>query len=161
VAKLVMQQLITQPERRLDLKVKVERNLDRIEHMIRNLLDANRIQAGQRLPLRLESCDLAAICMEVAEELNNERGSGRVVLVAEERPWGWWSAEEIRRALWNLVSNAINYGSPDRPVVVTLQQKQDSVEIGVFNEGHGIPAEEQALLFEPYRRRDGDKSDRP
>src|SRR5437773_10472150 len=35
-----------------DLALRIDRTVDRVERMIRDLLDANRIDGGERLPLR-------------------------------------------------------------------------------------------------------------
>jgi signal transduction histidine kinase len=87
--------------------------------MIRDLLDANQIQAGQKLPLRLDRCDLAAIAGEVVEELASIHGE-RFLLKPEDGVRGIWSADALRRALWNLAVNAIEYGAPDKPVTITV-----------------------------------------
>jgi K+-sensing histidine kinase KdpD len=70
-ARLAAELLAMQPaslDERRDLAVKIDRNIDRVDRMIRDLLDANRIRAGERLPLRLDSCDLVALAQQIAEE---------------------------------------------------------------------------------------------
>jgi signal transduction histidine kinase len=61
--------VLTQHPERLDerreLAVRIERNIDRTDRMIRDLLDANRIRAGEKLPLRIDECDLAVVAQEV------------------------------------------------------------------------------------------------
>ena len=138
-------------ERRLHLTTRVARSVDRMDRMIRDLLDVHRIQAGRRLPLRLDRCDLGGIASDVAEELNVTHGE-RVVVHSETRVEGIWSAEELRRALWNLGSNAIKYGTPGTPIAFTVAGADDGARVSVHNEGAAIPPEEQAALFEPFGR---------
>ncbi len=92
-------------------------NIDRTDRMLRDLIDVNQIRAGKQLPLRLNQCDLAAIAREVVEELASIHGK-RFFLKAEDGVRGIWSAEELRRALWNLTANAIKYGAPDKLVTI-------------------------------------------
>jgi signal transduction histidine kinase len=131
--------------------LRVEHNLDRMERMIRDLLDVGRIRAGERLPLRLDCCDLAAIAREVAEELRMLHGD-RFVVTGEGHVPGVWSADELRRALWNLASNAVKYGAPDRVIELRVRRHDAHVQASVHNEGAPIPADELDHLFEPYAR---------
>src|SRR5437867_980943 len=123
VAKMNAHVLIRHPERldeRRELAVKIRTNIDRTDRMISDLLDTNRIRAGQRLSLRLDRCDLGVVAREVVEELASIHGE-RLVLTAEDGVRGIWSGEEVRRALWNLATNAIKYGAPDKAVTIAIK----------------------------------------
>ena len=153
-AKVFAQLLIRQPEHsgeRRDLAIKIERGIERADHMIRDLLDANRIRAGERLPLRLDDCDLGSVADEVVAEFCALHGD-RVVLNAEQGVRGIWSAEELRRALWNLVTNALKYGAPDQQITVAVRRTQRGAEASVHNHGSVISKDEQGRLFEPFVR---------
>lgn len=58
----------------------------------------------------------------------------------------------IKRALENLMINAIKYGACDTPIKVSLTQFNTEVCLQVHNEGNPIPLKEQASLFEYYHR---------
>lgn len=136
---------------RRDLAVKIDRNLDRLDRMIRDLLDASRIRAGERLPLRLDTCNLGQIAHEVAGELGMLHGD-RFVVDADPRARGVWSADELRRALFNLGANAVKYGAPDRPIEFRVKLADGRALASVHNWGAPIPPEHQAQLFEPFLR---------
>lgn len=151
---IASEMLIRSPERldpRRELGVRIKRNLDRIEHMVRDLLDASRVQAGQPLPLRLDGCELMTLVADVVEELNHIHVD-RVRLEAGEEVHGVWSAEELRRAIWNLVTNGIKYGSPHAPVTLTVRRVDARVRISVHNEGSPLSAEDRRRIFEPFAR---------
>ncbi|WP_141620335.1 ATP-binding protein [Myxococcus sp. AB036A] len=153
-AKSGAQLLMRHPERldqRRDLALRIDRNIERTDQMVRDLLDANRIQAGQRLPLRLDTCDLGGVAQEVVEELIALHGD-RFVLHAEERVRGVWSAEELRRALWNLGSNAIKYGSATEPITFTVTRTGDTARASVHNRGPVIALTDQEQIFKPFTR---------
>lgn len=133
----------------------VVRNLDRADHMVTDLLDADRIHSGRSLALTLGECDLRELCRELVDELAPEL-PGRIVLHADEGARGIWGAPELRRALWNLMSNALKYGAKDAPVAVAVKKRWDGVEVSVHNEGAPIPAEAREALFEPFTRAAGE-----
>jgi signal transduction histidine kinase len=148
-------QLLTRRLEGLDeprgLAVRIDRNLDRADRMVRDLLDANRIRAGQRLPLHLEECDLASLARDLVEELETLHG-GRFVLKAETAVRGIWGSDELRRAIWNLAINAVKYGAPDQPITITVTQQDSEALVAVHNEGQALSAEERESLFLPFAR---------
>ena len=153
-AKMNAHLLIRHPEaldERRAIAIKIERNINRTDRMIHDLLDANLIRAGKRLPLRLDQCDLGAVAREVMEELASIHGE-RFALRAADGIRGIWSAEELRRALWNLATNAIKYGAPDKPVTITVERTDGGVEASVHNHGSLLSREDRAQVFEPFAR---------
>jgi signal transduction histidine kinase/DNA-binding NarL/FixJ family response regulator len=154
VAKLGSVLLTHHPEKldeRRELAAKIDANIDRAERMIRNLLDANRIRANERLPLRLDECDLGDIARIVVEELATLHGE-RFLLDIEEGVRGTWDADELRRALWNLATNALKYGAADKPVTIMVKRTSSDVQLSVHNHGSVIAGEDQAHLFDPFIR---------
>jgi signal transduction histidine kinase len=135
-------------EKHLDV---VLRNLDRIDRMVTDLLDVERIQAGGRLPLALAEHDLAVITRDVANELATDH-PGRIVIQVDEHVVRVCDGALLRRALWNLVTNALKHGARGAPVDVCVARRNDAVEVTVHNEGAPIPEDEQATLFEPFSR---------
>jgi two-component system heavy metal sensor histidine kinase CusS len=60
----------------------------------------------------------------------------------------------IRRALANLVANALRYGSSAADVIISSAVGEDRVKITVHNQGQPIPAEHLPRLFERFYRCD-------
>jgi len=60
----------------------------------------------------------------------------------------------IRRALANVVANALRYGSPATDVVINSVVWEDRVEVSVHNQGPPISAEHLPRLFERFYRCD-------
>ena len=133
------------------LAANIDRSLERTDRMVRDLLDANLIHAGEQLPLELAECDLALVVREVAAELATVHAD-RFVVDAGERVRGFWSADELRRAGWNLASNAAKYGAVGRPITIAVRRTADGVELSVHNEGEPIPVDEQPHLHRQFAR---------
>ncbi len=130
----------------------MDRSIERMERLVNDLLDVSRIQEG-KLALRLESCDLAAITRQVAEEqmaatdraITLELPAGPVFAVAD--------PDRIEQVLTNLLSNALKYSPPGCPVLLSLDVTADGgVHFVVRDEGAGIPPEHQEHLFERFYR---------
>ena len=134
------------------LAARISENLDRADQMISDLLDANRLRAGEPLPIEVSACELSALAQGTLEELSLLHGD-RFVLDAPEPIQGYWSCNGVRRIIENLCNNAIKYGVRDRPVTVRLAQSgQGEASISVHNWGSPIAPEEQKALFQLYRR---------
>lgn len=141
----------TREDARSDLHGRLDRNLDRMDRMIRDLLDANRIHAGEKLPLSLAACDLVQIARDVIDELATVHGA-RFRVAGDTSVCGRWDCDHLQRALWNLGVNAAKYGTTGGPVTVTVLAERDHAELRVHNEGAPIAAEEQDGLFRPFIR---------
>jgi signal transduction histidine kinase len=152
-AKMAAQGIAHRPrafEQQRELAIKVDRSVDRADRMIRDLLDVSRIHAGERLALRLEECDLGAVAHDVVTELESIHGQ-RFMLDADAIR-GVWSCEELRRAIWNLSTNAVKYGAADRPVQITVKRVVDHACVSVHNEGRPLSWDEKENLFVPFSR---------
>ncbi len=124
--------------------------LGRVTGMVNGLVDAHRIRAGHPLPMRIEPCDLVVLAREVIEELRAIHGD-RFLLRGNQAVPGMWSADQLRRAIWNLGDNAIKFGAEDRAVIITVKRREGGAELAVNNQGPEIPLADQTSLFEPFR----------
>jgi signal transduction histidine kinase len=93
----------------------------------------------------------------ILDVLNEIRQSS----ISGEGPWlevvggpvhGWWDREAIKRALENLISNAMKYGVPNRTIRVKLDEVHQNLVLSVHNEGLPIPVDEQESVFQVFRR---------
>jgi signal transduction histidine kinase len=130
---------------------KITASIERVDRMIRDLLDANRIRAGERIPLHLEPTEMVAIVDDVAAEARALYGD-RFIVDARRRVHGVWSHDELHRALWNLVTNAVKYGDCQRPIMISIEEGKHTVRLSVHNEGPPIPAQELPAIFDAYTR---------
>ena len=139
------------PDKVYSLAARVRHNIDRADQMITDLLDANRIRAGQGLPVEMAPCEFRQVVVDTLEDLSTVHGE-RFELRGEEGIQGNWDAHALRRLTENLCNNAIKYGDPTSRVTVSLKRDGDQAELRVHNWGNPIPAEEQALLFQYFAR---------
>jgi signal transduction histidine kinase len=130
---------------------RVTENLKRLDSMIQNLLDAGRIRAGESLSLKPIECDPVAIALEVVGEMTIVHGE-RFVLAIRTDIRAWLDADLYRRALENLLNNAVKYGDPVAPITVSFQLVEPLLKTIVHNSGNPISEVEKSTLFRRYRR---------
>ncbi|RPH79226.1 MAG: hypothetical protein EHM80_08375 [Nitrospiraceae bacterium] len=126
-------------------------SLNRLDSMIKNLLDGSRIRAGERLCLQFTNCDLAVVIREVVEEMRMVYGP-RIVAVSEGELHGNWGAEGLRRTVENLITNAVKFGAAETPITISWDSGIAAIEVTVQNEGPVIPEQETPRLFQQFRR---------
>lgn len=130
---------------------RVVQNLDRVDAMIRSLLDVSRIHAGESTPLDCTDCDLKRIVHNVVDDLTVEYPD-RLLLDGDDAVLGTWSEDLVQRAVWNLASNALKYGDRDCVVAIAVTNTDRGARVTVHNWGTPIEDADKAALFEHFTR---------
>lgn len=133
------------------LAKKVEGSLKRVDKMIEDLLDANRLRAGQKIDLKIQEFDLSSLIRSTVQDMETIYGD-RFVVDLPETLTTYLSPQNIRRIIENLCTNAIKYGSASAPVSIFVHPDQDRFDLGVRNFGNPIKKEDSVNLFEQFVR---------
>jgi len=132
-------------------------DLDEMEAMITATLAFARDESAAEPAVPL---DLAALCRTVLDEAADARPeaaerlsyAGPDRLVAEGRPVA------LKRAVANLVSNALSYGGAARLRLSPPDGQGHGVRLSVEDDGPGIPPAELEAVFQPFRRLEGSRN---
>jgi signal transduction histidine kinase len=142
----------TMPPAELRRPIEISRRqVGRLERMIDDFLEMAKLDAEQ-LELRLRRED---VCEPVrnAVEVHEGAARARIVLRLPAAPVHvQCDALRIEQVVANLVSNALKYSPPDTPVDVDVEVRGGEAVIRVTDRGPGLTADDQARLFEPFRR---------
>jgi signal transduction histidine kinase len=125
-------------------------NVRRMAGMIDELLHTMAFHRGEALQLSMSDFDIAGLVQEVHADATLLHGDRFVVDGAAIT--GHWDRAALKRALENLVGNAVKYGSPDTPITIRTEQLNARLVMSVHNEGAPIPPDEQECIFQMYRR---------
>ena len=138
------------PERRGELLTVVDDSTLQIDRVVQDLMVLSRLNDGA-LAIEPVDVDIAKIVRDVARALNS-RFPERAVMIAleDDVPAVYADAIRVRQIVTNLVANAISYSREKTTVIVSIVRDGDRVRTSVFNEGLGIPPNEQAKLFTPF-----------
>jgi two-component system sensor histidine kinase KdpD len=144
----------TEADRRLLLH-DIEGAADRLDRMVRDLLDMSRLQAGA-VDLTLSEVALEEV---VAFALAGVPGAQHRVKVdvSESLPRVLADAALLERALANLVSNAIAWSPEHVPVRVVAGRVGAFIDLRVIDQGPGVAPEYRDRIFVPFQRL-GDRS---
>jgi signal transduction histidine kinase len=139
-----------------DVLEQMQTLLRRSVHMVDDVLDVVRLQAGRPLPFSPGEVDL----VELARRALDGRPEGGDHVLRHESEvselWGRWDVDRIARLLENLLANALKYSPVGRPVTVRLSREDTGgsawAVLDVEDRGIGIPAAELPRIFEPFHR---------
>ena len=127
-------------------RAKALEDLSDMEVMLKESLDAAR---GQTSREPHQKVDLAALVRSLVDDLSD--AGGAVTCDGPERLVLLCRPVALRRALSNLIDNAIRYGgSAD----ITLGMEDDGALITIADRGPGIPQEQREAMFRPFMRGD-------
>ncbi|WP_437947666.1 HAMP domain-containing sensor histidine kinase [Sorangium sp. So ce296] len=130
----------------------VGRQVDRLERMVGDLVDASQIEACE-LDLKLEERDLRELAQEAVELYRPVSPEHPIELSLPEAPVPVrCDATRIEQVLNNLLSNALKYSPAGGQVDVTVRGGDGRAEIAVRDRGVGIHPTDLPQLFEPFRR---------
>jgi len=139
----------------VDLTTEAAKNM---KQTIDDLLDLARIEAG--LSLAPDRCDLAAIAQAVVAGLQGLAARNDIELFLIQRgkiPKVVGVADQLRRAVENLVGNALKYTPPGGRVRVGLQEADKTLYLVVTDTGRGIPESALPYVFDRFYRVDEDR----
>jgi signal transduction histidine kinase len=143
----------TDEQRRAMLET-MERNADRMQHVIDEILDLARYRSGMvGLQLRkFDARDVAESATATIAPLAEQRGQ-TVRLIAPQRPGPpvYGDRPRLDRALLNLVANAQRLAPDGGHITIRLTAPSDgTIRWAVTDDGPGISPEDQARLFERF-----------
>ena len=135
-----------------------EKEVDRIIHLVDNMLDITRLHAG-KLMLELKQMDLTALVKGVVDRFDQQLKTA-VCTVSIEAPRpvvGAWDRDRLEQVVMNLLTNAVKYGARS-PIQITVVAEGSKAKLTVRDQGIGIAKEDQARIFQQFERAVSGKS---
>jgi signal transduction histidine kinase len=131
----------------------IAQSAERMQRLVNDLLDASRAELAQ-LELDLESIDPRAICESSRTQFEDLARAAGLTLETSCGAGGKVECDRQRvtQILSNLIGNAIKFTKAGDSIGLDVTGDSDSVRFSVRDRGPGIPAAEQARMFEAYRQ---------
>ena len=130
--------------------------LNQIQHLNQLMDDVLAISRLESSEARFhpESGNFVEFCKDVVEDFQDAIGASHAIhyqpnctaIMLE------FDSQLMRRALTNLLSNAMKYSPENSTVHFTLNLIEKEISVGVTDEGIGIPEEDQKRLFDAFHR---------
>src|ERR671936_368927 len=131
----------------------VERNSQRLLHLVNDLLFVARLEAGE-MDLHFDEVDLAQVVRQAVEEAAPRARAKEISLESNTDSVPPISADRGRmfQLLDNLVGNAIKFTPAGGNVAVRLSREGDFLRLEVEDSGIGIAPDDQGQLFDRFFR---------
>ncbi len=133
------------------LSSRIANAVDRADLMLTDLLDVSRIKSGQFLTLETSEIHLNELLDQIKDDFDTTHGP-RLQLDLNQEIRGFWDGSKLRRAIDNLLTNAVKYGSKSEAIKIGATEKSNRVLISVANKGPTIETSELEALFHPFHR---------
>jgi signal transduction histidine kinase len=124
----------------------------RMKRIIDDLLDFTRSRLGNGIPVTPTEINLADAAKDAVDEIAAANPRRDVHFESSGDVRGCWDGPRVAQAVSNLVGNAVQHGTPDTPIDVSVRGDGDDVVISVHNQGPPIPEHALEHLFTPMSR---------
>lgn len=142
-----------QPARLEDSLLRIEREGERMNRLVGELLTLSRLEAGVAAPL--EEVDLAELIADLLEDIRFEATGRHVAVNCQNMPNFWVQANAalLHRAIENVMRNALRF-SPDGGVVTLALGAAEGgyCRIVIDDQGPGVRQDELVQIFTPFFR---------
>jgi signal transduction histidine kinase len=124
----------------------------RIQALVTDLVDFSRSQLGVGFNVVPAPVNLAKVFRDELDLQLAANPGRQITLEVRGNVVGHWDGSRIHQVLGNLLSNALQYGSINTPVKVTLDGDAEHLRFSVANQGTAIPTHLLDKIFEPMTR---------
>lgn len=145
---LLESKTLAEPDRARVLTI--SRATERMDRMIRDVLDFARGHLGGGIPVHPSACDLGEVCGAALEEARAAHAERVMQLSITGDLRGTFDRDRVFQALANLIGNAVQHG--EDPITVSAWEADDRSALftRVTNCGQAIPSESLPKLFDPF-----------
>jgi two-component system sensor histidine kinase CpxA len=142
-----------------DLLARIKRDISRLSVLVDELLQLTRAE-GDPAAHQMEEVRLDDLVHGLTEDcaLEAEARGCRISLGPQEPCCVIGEPELLRRAVENVVRNAIRHAPDGTAVEIALEPRDSAAAVKVRDHGPGVPDDCLGMIFEPFFRVDGHRS---
>ncbi|HTW03453.1 MAG TPA: DUF4118 domain-containing protein [Streptosporangiaceae bacterium] len=133
-----------------ELLATADESLDRLAHLVDNLLDMSRLQAGA-LSVFPRPADLEEIVSRSLDDLGPQ-ATEVIVEMPDTLPEVRVDPGILERVIANVTANALRYSPAGSPPLLTASALGERVELRIVDRGPGIPESDRDRVFVPFQR---------
>jgi two-component system sensor histidine kinase CpxA len=132
---------------------RIERDIERLDLLIGDTLQFSRLSSAMPV-IERDRVELAPFMEDVVADAQLD-GAPEGKRISLHAPSGVWVAVDpglFRRALDNVLRNAVRYTSPGSTVEVSVRRRGGTVSISICDHGPGVPEPQLQRIFEAFYR---------
>lgn len=130
-----------------ELLSKIERQTDKLNKLVTELLDISKIQSG-RLDYTMEQFELNEVVRDVTQVVQGITSKHKIVVSGDRDLHVYGDKNRINQVLTNLLINAIKYSPEGGSISVDTKKKGTFAQVKVTDHGIGISIKDQQKIFE-------------
>ncbi|MGZ5300240.1 MAG: PAS domain-containing protein [Actinomycetota bacterium] len=134
---------------RNDLLERLAANARKLDRLLKDLLDIDRLNRGIVDP-QYRMTDVGALSRRTIESL--DALADRSIMVFAEPAVIAVDPAKVERIVENLLMNAARHTKSDSTIWLRVQPEDDGILIAVEDDGPGVPEELREVIFEPFRQ---------
>jgi PAS domain S-box-containing protein len=127
----------------------IQRQTAHMARLVDDLLDVGRVVTG-KIELDLQALDLAQFVREYVSAMIAGRHADNNVVITADPVWVHADPVRLEQIVGNLVTNALKFAPPDRPVRVSVSAEGDDAVLTVADEGAGIDRDLLPQVFDLF-----------
>jgi signal transduction histidine kinase len=125
---------------------------DEVNSMVEQMLEAARLEEG-RFGLRKERVDIVELTELAIDSVRPMLAAHELAVELPPAPiFAEVDSERFQIVIKNLITNAIKYSAPAKPITVSVDRNGKTARVMVVDQGIGIAPEDQAMLFTKFGR---------
>ena len=127
----------------------------KMNNMVKKLLTLNQLEFGNE-PVAMERFDIVALVSNYIQSAGILTKQNGIQIRMEERDpiYVWGDECKVEEVIMNYFSNAVNHCGGEKKIIISFEEREDKVKIGVFNTGLPIPEESIPHLWEKFYKVD-------
>jgi signal transduction histidine kinase len=133
------------------------RQLGRIERLVKELSELNRIESGE-LVLDRRNIRVDELLADLCTDFQNRIGPQPAIRLRTTNVVAFADPARLQQIFTNLIDNAIKHGGGRGEVLVEAEQAGNDVVVRISDEGEGIPPGEITRIFHRFYRVDKSRS---
>ncbi len=132
---------------------RIERDIERMNALIEEIIRLERLNSAPN-SFQMEEVDLIALLHDVISDaaVEAKKGNRRIVLEGAGRLYLRGNSEMLRRAIENVVRNAIRFSPENSEIAVSVGEGSEHAVVSVRDRGPGVPDADLQRIFEPFYR---------
>lgn len=150
LSKRIHSRLSDEEQKILDM---MKLSIEKLRRTIDDLKEITKAQKG--LDDKMEEISIASVLDEVKSDIEEMiQESGAQFIESLEVPKVRFAKANLRTILYNLISNAVKYRSPDRPlkIIIKTYALESEIALSISDNGLGLSENQQSKLFMMFKR---------
>lgn len=147
------------PQKAKDLLIIAERSSERLQLLVNDLLNLDRLRSGQAI-FNLQELKPERVIGALIEELQQLANKKQQRIIASILTPRLMVADDVRvkQALTNLIANALKHSPNGSTVELKCTESQDHLRVSVLDMGPGVPQSFVPRLFEEFSQAYDDRN---